>query len=160
MSAEVLETFDTWATHGVSEFARRIAEDSSKIDYRFQESIKLGQAGKGVFGELDAVCEECNMADWDGYGAMPVLPETYVQTRIFLESLELGTPPASVGAEPDGYITLEWYHSRRWTLSVSIDPEGNLYYAVLMGRKRQSGSEPIYARSGTIEHLIGKVFGS
>lgn len=160
MSAEMLETFDTWATPGVSEFARRIAEDSSKIDYRFQESITLGQVGKGVFNELDAVYEECGKADWDGYGAMPVLPEAYVQTRIFLESLELGTPPASIGAEPDGHLTLEWHHSRRRTLSVSIDSDGNLYYAVLMGRRRQSGSEPIYARSSTIERLIGEVLGA
>ena len=160
MSAEVLEAYDAWTTPGVSEFARRIDEDRSGINFRLQESIVLGQEGKGVFSELDAIYEECHIADWDGYGALPVLPETYVQTRIFLESLEWGTPPASIGAEPDGYVTLEWHHSRRRTLSVSIDPDGNLHYAALIGQKRRYGSEPIDAHSNTIEHLISEVLGS
>lgn len=160
MSAELLETYGTWTTPGVSKFARHIAEDGSEINFRFQESITFGQAGNGVFSELETICEECRDANWDGYGALPVLPETYVQTRRFLESLELGTPPASIGAEPDGHVTLEWHHSRRRTLSVSIDPDGNLHYAALIGQKKRYGSEPIDAHSSTIERLIGEVLGT
>ncbi len=144
-------------TTGTSEVARHIANESFLISRRFQASIALGLEGKGVLGELAAVYAECSHPDWDGYGGLPVSPQTYDNTRNYLESLPWGSPPPSVGAEPDGYITLEWYNGRRRTLSVSISPDGNLHYAAILGPSTSYGTEPLGTRAKVIEDLIHRV---
>ena len=50
----------------------------------------------------------------------------------------------SVGAEPDGQITFEWYQSQRRILSVSVSQEGDLHYAALLGYSRRYGTEPFF----------------
>lgn len=95
-----------------------------------------------VTDELSRVAHECGIANWDGYGATPVAQQTYVQARSFLDALPLGMPVPSVGAEPDGHITLEWYRSPRRLLSISVSPEGDLHYAALIGPARAYGTEP------------------
>jgi hypothetical protein len=92
--------------------------------------------------ELATIAQECSSANWDGYGAAPVSEETFDQASAFLESLPLGTPAPSVGAEPDGHLTLEWYRSPRLTLSVSASPDGDLHYAALVGPAKAYGTEP------------------
>lgn len=91
--------------------------------------------------EISRIVRECGMANWDGYGAAPILKETYRQACLFLDALPLGTPAPSAGAEPDGHLTLEWHCSSRRTLSISISPEGDLRYAALLGTDRVVGTE-------------------
>jgi hypothetical protein len=107
-----------------------------------QTSFALGLEGKGVFSELCAVAEECQTPNWDAQGAAPVAEETYRAAYRFLESLPLGIAAPSIGAEPDGHLTLEWHKSLRRTLSVSVSPEGDLHYAALLGASKAYGTEP------------------
>jgi hypothetical protein len=86
--------------------------------------------------------EECRIENWDGYGAQPVIKETFLIAEQLLKSFPLGTRSPSIGAEPDGQLTLEWYQSPRRTLSLSVSPEGTLHYAALLGSSRAYGSEP------------------
>jgi len=90
--------------------------------------------------ELWEVWEECRHANWDGYDALPVEQETYHRAYTLIESLPLGFPRPSVGAEPDGHLTLEWYKSQRRTLSISVDPDGFLHYAGLFGPSKKFGT--------------------
>ncbi len=150
----ILSPWDTTGTSGEAQF---IANESYQITRRLHESIALGLEGKGVFGELFAVYTECSDPNWDGYSALPVLPETYDNTRRYLESLPLGTPPPSVGAEPDGHLTLEWHSAPRKTLSVSIAPDGNLHYASIIGPFKRFGTEPIASHGSEIINLIRRV---
>jgi hypothetical protein len=90
--------------------------------------------------ELWEVWDECREADWDGYDALPVEQETYRAAYTLIESLPLGFPRPSIGAEPDGQLTLEWYKSPRRTLSVSVDPDGFLHYAGLYGPNKRYGT--------------------
>ena len=107
-----------------------------------QKSYSLGLLGKGTFHELLEVTQDRSSPNWDGYGAEPVLYDTYLAAFAFLESLPLGSPAPSVGAEPDGHITLEWYHSPRQVLSVSVSADSELNYAALLpGPRRASGKE-------------------
>lgn len=73
-----------------------------------------------VFEELVKTFEECREPSWDGYGAQSVREETYHLAHQFLTALPLSIPVPSIGAEPDGQITVEWYRSPQRTLSVSI----------------------------------------
>jgi hypothetical protein len=66
--------------------------------------------------------------------------ETYRAAYLLIESLPLGFPRPSIGAEPDGQLTLEWYKSPRRCLSVSVDPDGFLHYAGLYGPSKRYGT--------------------
>jgi hypothetical protein len=103
-------------------------------------------SGQDVFEELLKTFEECRQPNWDGYGAQSVREETYDLAHQFLAALPLSTPVPSIGAEPDGQITVEWYRSPQRTLSVSISPNGDLHYAALLGAERICGTETFRAR--------------
>lgn len=108
--------------------------------------------------ELAAVWEECRHADWDGVGALPVGQDTLLQAYRLLESLPLGCPAPSVGAEPDGHLTLEWHRGRLHTLSLSVSPEGELHYAALIGPNRVYGTEAFFGEMpDAIINLIRRI---
>lgn len=130
-------------TGAASETAHYIARQAKEERRSMQATYSLGLGAMGV-DELYKTVEQCSTANWDGYGAAPVTHETFLQTKNFLEALPLGTAVPTVGAEPDGHLTLEWYKSPRRTLSVSISPEGDLHYAALMGHKKRYGTEPFW----------------
>jgi hypothetical protein len=92
--------------------------------------------------ELVATWAECRSPNWDGYGAFPVKESTLNYTYAVIQALPLGFPLPSVGAEPDGHLTLDWYRDPHWTISVSVSPEATLYYAALLGNSDPRGSEP------------------
>ncbi len=108
-----------------------------------QESAALG-VEHVIRGELADVWQECSVPNWDGYGAFSVTVESYWNALRFLRSLPLGIPAPSIGAEPDGQITLEWGSSRRRRLSISVDENGDLHYAALLGSGRTCGTEPFF----------------
>jgi len=115
-------------------------------------------SGQGVFEELLKTFEECRKPNWDGYGAQPVREETYDLAHQFLTALSLSTPVPSIGAEPDGHITVEWYRSPQRTLSVSISPDGELHYAALLGAERICGTETFRARMPQVlSDLIARI---
>jgi hypothetical protein len=93
-----------------------------------------------VLDELSEVYHECNEEGWDGYGALPVEQDAMHAAYCIIESLPTGFPRPSIGAEPDGQITLEWRKSPNRILSVSVDPSGILHYAGLFGRNKQHGT--------------------
>jgi hypothetical protein len=68
-----------------------------------------------------------------------------------IKALPLGYALPSIGVEPDGHITLEWYRRPRWTLSVSVSPEGMLYYSALLGSEDPRGS---YLFDGQISETL------
>lgn len=158
MTAIALPQFCTASSGGTSQTARFIAKETQEGCKQLQESYILGQQGKGSFNELYQVFEGCRHPNWDGYGAAPVSVHTFRSTYEFLEALPLGTPAPSVGAEPDGQHTLEWYRSPRQILSVSVSPEGELHYAALIGDSKHYGTEPFYGEAPkAIVDLIHRV---
>lgn len=132
MTAIAIHQFTDTTSGGASATAGFITQQIYDWHQQLQESYILGQKGKGSLNELYSVFDECRQPNWDGYGAVPVSERTFRIARAFLEALPLGEPAPSVGAEPDGHITLEWYSSPRQTLSVSVSPEGQLHYAALI----------------------------
>jgi len=145
MADSALIPYGVTGTSGISDVARHVFCQIEMGRRHLQNSVYFGLAGKGVFDDLFAVAEESNCPNWDGQGAAPVSEETYRIAYRFLEGLPLGIPAPSVGAEPDGHLTFEWYRSARRTLSVSISPEGDLHYAALIGASKAYGTEPFFA---------------
>jgi hypothetical protein len=144
MTASALISFNALSAHGASTEAQFVAERANEARRHLYESNALGLQKREVFEELCAVTEECRTRNWDGYGADPVLDDAYQLAYRFLEALPPGTPAPSVGAEPDGHLTLEWYRSPHHTLSVSVSPEGDLHYAALVGPNKAYGTEAFF----------------
>lgn len=132
------------STRAASETARYITEQSIEERRRLQSANSLGLGMMDGFDELYMTAKQCSVENWDGYGAAPVSYKTFLQAKDLLEALPLGTIAPTVGAEPDGHITMEWYKSPRHTLSVSISSEGELHYAALLGHKKRYGTEPFW----------------
>jgi hypothetical protein len=138
--------------------ANYISRESWKTRNHLRNSLYLG-LGSDVFSELHDVFENCKQPGWDGDSAEPVVHDTYLNAFRFLESLPLGVQTPSVGVEPDGHITLEWYKAPRHTLSVSVSPDGFLYFSALMGLRKTNGSEPFFGDvPKIILELVGKIY--
>lgn len=139
----------------LNDFASRKLDECHR---QLGKSAALGMDGV-IRGELVEAYTDSNEEDWDGFGAQPVNFETLAQTKAFLRKLPLGMERPSIGAEPDGCLTLEWHKSRRRTLSISIDAEGNLTYAALLGPESLCGSVPfVDAIPESILRLLGRVY--
>jgi len=93
-----------------------------------------------AFEELAAIWDRCRNAGWDGHEALAVEQDTYRGAYMLIDALPLGFPRPSLGAEPDGQLTLEWRTSPSRILSVSVDPDGYLHYAGLFGASKRYGS--------------------
>src|SRR5262245_7625563 len=79
---------------------------------RPQNEIRNSTLGhQEAIDELWEVWNECQQANWDGYDALPVEHDTYRAAYLLIESLPLGFPRPTIGAEPDGQLTLEWHKS-------------------------------------------------
>ena len=128
---------------GFSDAAIYIDESTSKERRQLHKSHAFG-IDSVLREELGTVWEECRHSNWDGYQAVAMSRDTLQNAYVFLESLPLGYPAPSVGAEPDGNLTLEWHRAPRRTLSISITPEGDIHYAALFGPNRVYGTEAFF----------------
>lgn len=145
----------TFGSSGASEYVlKQIAQGWAQL----RKSNSFGAGIATAAEELRGVADECGVIGWDGYGAAPVEQETIQQAKLFLNALPLGMAAPSVGAEPDGQITFEWYQSPRRILSVSVSPEGDLHYAALLGYRKSYGTEPFFGEiPSDILNLVRRV---
>ncbi len=158
MAASAIISIGGAPTQGASETAWFVADEAEKGRCRLQDSYAFGMAGKGVLSELLQTVRECCDSNWDGYGAEPVSEITFRVAQQFLNVLPLGISAPTIGAEPDGHLTIEWYRSPRRTLSVSISPEGDLHYAALIGTAKAFGTEAFFGEAPrAIVDLIHRV---
>lgn len=143
---------------GDSPAAKYVADQLSESQRLLHKSA-AGGMGRVIREELAEVWDECRVPDWDGYSAFPVSWDAYHNAKRFLLALPLGVPIPSVGAEPAGNVTLEWHHSRRRTLSISVSPNNELCYAALLGPGRVCGTEFFFGEvPKTILELIERVY--
>lgn len=158
MTTAALISYSPMGTRGVSDLAHFVAKQGEEGRRNLQKSFYFGFNVREVFEELFAVAEDCKSANWDGQGASPVSDESYRAAFKFLEALPLGAVAPSVGIEPDGEMTVEWYHSPRRTLSISFSKNGELHYAALIGVSKIYGTEPFFGEvPKNITDLISRV---
>ena len=126
-------------TSGFSQEADLLSRAANAVRRRQRLSTAFGR--QEAFDQLGEVWSECSQENWDGHGALPIAADTLRETYCLLETMPDNIPSPSLGAEPDGHLTLEWHRSRRRTLSVSVTPNGELHYAALLGPNREYGTE-------------------
>ena len=127
-------------TPGQSNTAVFVQDELEEGHRRLNESFSVGTVA--LMDELATVAEDCRLAGWDGYHAAPVEQDTLCKAYQVIESLPFGLPHPTIGAEPDGQLTLDWHRAPQRTLSVSVSPDGDLHYAALIGSRTRYGTEP------------------
>ncbi|HJT32425.1 MAG TPA: hypothetical protein VJ783_10315 [Pirellulales bacterium] len=109
--------------------------------------------------EVITLWQACRHSDWDGFGAEPVSEHVLRNAYLLLESLPWELPVPSIGAEPDGQVTLEWHRTAWRTLSVSVTPDGELHYAALIGPNKNYGTEVFFGEAAAaIIELVRRVY--
>lgn len=147
-------------SYGRSEPAEVIARASRARRAEWLESETFGKKFVESTKELQQIFDECKRDNWDGYESLPVSQAAFDAAYKFIEALlPFNLPAPSVGAEPDGHITLEWYVSPRRTLSLSLSPEGEIHYAALIGEYKPYDSIRFYGEiPEVIRKLIAQVY--
>ena len=145
-------------TLGFSDAARFVQESTERGRRQLHQSNVFGIEST-LRDELATVWEDCREPNWDGYEAIPLSQDALRNCYLFLESMPLGFPAPSIGAEPDGALTLEWHRSARRTLSVSVSPSDELHFAALFGPNRVYGTEAFFGEiPESILDLIRRVY--
>jgi len=134
------------------EIADFVAQRIETIFDILQKSNALSSVAEGTFQQLEEVFGECSFEGWDGERAKQISVEVLQCAIRFLNSFPLGIEAPEVGAEPDGAITLEWYRSPNKVISISINPDGWMYYAALIGTSKRHGAD--YALMGISDDLV------
>ncbi len=152
---------DSGSTPGWSDEAAYVTRQSFGGVQQMRSSFTLGEENRAAKEELFDVSEECAEPDWDGYGAEAIDIETYRKAFNFIDALPSGYPTPEIDAEPDGHLTFDWHRSPRYTLSVSVSPDGYLFWSALLGARRLNGSEPFLNRiPGGLLQLILEIKGT
>jgi len=122
------------ATTGFSHEAALL--DSSEYDIRQSNLRTVTQSRQVDFEDLWDAWKLCSSPNWDGDGAREVEQDCYRVAYRFIEEIPTSLPSPTISGEPDGHINLEWYSASRRTVSVSISPDGTVYWASLIGTER------------------------
>lgn len=134
------ETAATVAEHGALHLGGLPFPAGTRIGVSISPKDAPISSKQSAYDELDEVFASCKTPHWDAHGAEPVKPETMSNVRRFIDALPPECSSPSVGAEPDGHVTLEWYRATNWLLSVSVSPEGTLFWAAMLGDEDPRGS--------------------
>lgn len=140
-----------------------VSEAAGIVD-QFVDQIREQNNGTVTFSDFSLVDQlldafhEASTDGWDGEGSIAVSRETLSLARELVESLPTGFRTPEISAEPDGHIHLEWFINNRRVLGVSVNPDGRLHWAALIGDEdprgtcRFDGQPPV-----TLLHWIGRV---
>jgi len=116
-------------------------EDQAGDDMQERDRLAAGSGLEFALQELAQVAQECSSSGWDGREAIAIKPGSVRSASEFLKGLPPDQPVPTIGAEPDGHITLEWHQDARRTLSISIASGPEIHYAALLGDRKAFGQE-------------------
>ncbi len=144
--------------HGVSSAALHIADATRRNRRHLHKSSAFGIENV-LLEELAEAWAECQEPNWDGYDALPVSRAALRNMYTFLEALPFGFPRPTIGADPQGHLSVEWYRSPRRVLSVSVTSDELLHYAALLGSSKTSGTETFFGEvPESILSLVRRVY--
>lgn len=134
--------FDFTHNSGLSEDANTIEWQLSDVKSNIKgENISIGKSFSEIQEELDSISSEASDENWDGYGAAPAIPESYLEAQKFINSYPMSFPLPEVTIDPDGEFAFEWYRDNEHYFSISFSAESYLIYAGIFGINKANGKE-------------------
>lgn len=108
----------------------------------FRKATTLGLQDE-VLQTLDKIFEECSEEGWDGYDALPITQEAYIEAERLIKSLPTPSfiPMPEITPEPNGEITLEWSKGNRQIFVATVSGRNEITYAGLFGVNKTYGTE-------------------
>jgi hypothetical protein len=141
---------------GFSEAAKMLQQAYDHEEERRQDTVTF--SNRSVEDQLIDVFAECSQPSWEGEGSVSVERETLLLAKDLVESLPKTYRTPTISGEPDGHVDLEWYVNPRRVLTVSVSPEGVLYWAALIGAEDPRGSCRFYGEAPkTLVYWIQRV---
>ena len=92
--------------------------------------------------DLWEIIEETSSPGWDGNDAKPLSRRAKDALVAALFTLTPHVPMPEIVPEPDGGVAMEWSSGSTRSLIVSFGPDGDLYFAVHIPGRRESGRRP------------------
>ena len=146
----------TTLPRGFGEAAETLNQVWHDEEKRRDETVTLSR--QPLYDQLIDIFIQCSQSGWDGEDSDPVNRNTLMIARQFVESLPVDYRTPTMSGEPDGHISLEWYVHPRRILTVSINPNGILHWAALIGVEDPRGSCRFYGEMPkTLLYWIGRV---
>lgn len=124
-----------------SEYAQRLSQFQEEIREHLLSSFSVREPRERLLEDLDRLRLETSQAGWDGYGALPVNPDSYNFAKSFIKALPTEAPLPELSADPDGEVSLDWQFGRRRALSVSVGATGRCTYAWMLGQRSTRGTD-------------------
>ena len=125
----------------VSEEAESIVNLYNDTTRHLDANITVESRFNEAFRSLLNLAVECGDDDWDGYGAKPVNAASMYLAVLLLQRLPSWADQPELSCDPDGDVSIEWYHGPRKTFSISVGEDGTLHYSGLFGTGEAHGSE-------------------
>lgn len=126
-------------------FSAEVTRLNVILSQYFSENRKAKTLGRqdDTLQSLDAVVEECSEPGWDGYDALPIKEEAYLEAKRLIRSLPITSfiPMPEITPESNGDIALEWSKGKRLIFVASIRGENEITYAGLFGMNKTHGTE-------------------
>lgn len=124
-----------------SESARRLTELQEEIREHLLTSFSVRETRGRLLADLERLRREASRKGWDGYGALPVSPDSCDFARGFIKALPTEAPLPELSADPDGEVSLDWQFGGRRALTVSIGATGRCTYAWVLGQRSNRGTD-------------------
>jgi len=141
---------------GVSKAALAVNRFAQEISEHNNATVTF--SNHSLVAQLIDTFEEASSDGWDGEGSIAVPRETLDLARELIESLPTAYRTPEIAAEPDGHLSLEWRVNSRRVVSVSINPDGRLHWAALIGDEDPRGTCRFEGQTPTtLLYWIGRV---
>ena len=125
-----------------------VSDDASTVEREAGEMWMVlfqSQSAAGVYRQtartFHNAIEECNFANWDGYGAKAIDELSWSKALLFSQLLPTNIPAPDIYVDSDGEATFEWYIAPRQVFSVTVRGNGELVYAGTFGSNKIDGTE-------------------
>lgn len=131
----VYAAFDACSGEGsaVSSAAAEIVQATCALFETAERSEFLFGDKAEALSQLWTMATECEEANWDGAGAVPIDSEAIRNAAEFVRALPSRVPLPEFAPEPDGAVSLDWIQSRNRMFSLSMGRGPRLAYAWLDG---------------------------
>lgn len=127
---------------GFGEYSKKLQNYYKKEDKELKKAETLGQPYEILIQALYKIFKECSEEGWDGYNALPITEDVYIEAKRFIENLPLVfIPTLEIIPEPNGEIAFEWAKGKRQIFVASVIGRNEIIYAGLFGTNKTHGTE-------------------